>query len=382
MEINSYSPSINKKLQVKSLRSLTKKNIYPCNNLLKINIGTKKKPNCQNFNNSKVKKLMLKNLKASKHLKPELFIAPKQLIANCWFNTMFVTFFFSDKGRKFFRFFRELMIKGVKVDGTKIEDKKLRELFFIFNLFIEASYNQGQNIKNKTKNNKLKKKIKNNKTKNKKAQNKGLLKKDNLYEKIKILTNNLQTNYLIKVIYERINNKIYNSIPDVNDAGNPVNYYKALINYLNYDVLKILEMDIENNVNINYFINNKFEYINTIPDIIIINDMESKSHYDNEYYFKNILSNKSYLYKLDSIILTNKGFFKPKTNKHFVSVCTINKKGYKFDGDSYSRLSRFEWKDLINVNKDWDFVENKNYISEKYNFTKGYKILFYYRENY
>ena len=55
---------------------------------------------------------------------------------------MFVTFFFSDKGRKFFRFFRELMIKGIKVDGTKIEDKKMRELFFIFNLLILVGKNK------------------------------------------------------------------------------------------------------------------------------------------------------------------------------------------------------------------------------------------------
>ena len=360
METKSYSPSINKRLQVKSLRSLTKKNLYPCNDLLKINIGTRKKPICKSYINSKVKNLMLKNLKASKHLKPEHFIAPKQLIANCWFNTMFVTFFFSDKGRKFFRFFRELMIKGKKIDGTKIEDKKLRELFFVFNLFIEASYNQQENkIHNKTKN----------KTKN-------------LYDQIKVLTNNLQTNYFIKVIYERINHLIYNNIPDVNDAGNPVMYYKVLINYLDYNSLKILELNIDNKINTSHFLINKFENYHKIPDIIIINDMESKSHYSNEYYLKNNITNKNYLYKLDSIILTNKGFFKPKTNKHFVSVCTINKKGYKFDGDSYSRLSRFEWKKLLNVNKDWKFIENKNYISEKYNFTKGYKILFYYHDNF
>ena len=32
-----------------------------------------------------------------------------------------------------------------------------------------------------------------------------------------------------------------------------------------------------------------------------------------------------------------------------VSVLTINNEEYKFDGDSYSRLSKFKWKKLIIV---------------------------------
>ena len=378
MNIKSYSPSINKRLDVKSLKTLTKKKINICNNLLKINIGTKNNPNCQNYDNPKVKNLMLKNLKSSKHLNPDLFIAPKQLIANCWFNTMFVTFFFSDKGRKFFRFFRELMIKGMKENGKKIEDKKLRELLFVLNLFIEASYNQGENKRLK----KTKKIIKN-KIKNKTIYKKiNKINKQSLYEQIKVLTNNLQTNYFIKIIYERINYLQYNSnIPDVNEAGNPIMYYKSLIKYLNYDILKIFELDIINNINIHNFVKEKFEYYYRIPDIIVINDMQSKSHYETEYTFKNNITNKNYTYKLDSIILTNKGFFNKKENKHFVSVCTINNREYKFDGDSYSRLSLFKWRKLLNVNKDWSFIENSNYYSEKYNFTKGYKIMFYYRDS-
>ena len=63
--------------------------------------------------------------------------------------------------------------------------------------------------------------------------------------------------------------------------------------------------------------------------------------------------NQTYKYVLDSIILTNKGHYKPKANSHFVSVATINKEEYKFDGDSYSRLSRFKWKSLINKDSDW-----------------------------
>ena len=34
---------------------------------------------------------------------------------------------------------------------------------------------------------------------------------------------------------------------------------------------------------------------------------------------------------------------------------------------------------MINTNKDWMFKENPKYEPERYNFTKGYKIMFYYR---
>jgi len=360
----SFSPSINKKLQIDSLHSGSNKEISTCNDLLKINIGSKKK--CLNYNNSKVVNFLLKNLKNSKNLDPNLFIAPKQLMANCWFNTMFVAFFFRDKGRKFFRFFRELMIKGVKTDGKVIEDVIIKKLFFILNLYIEACYNQSN------KNSKNTKKNKNNRNKTKKNT------KENLYNQIKHLTHNLETNYFIKGLYERII-KIGNyNIPNINDSGNPIMYYKTLINYLEYDILRLTELNIVNDTNIHIFLNKKFYNFYKIPDIIIINDFESKSHYDSNYDLN--IKSKIYKYKLDSIIITNKGHFKPKSNSHFVCVCTINKKEYKFDGDSYSRLTRFNWKKLLNINKDWSFLENDKYYPEKYNFTKGYKILLYYRD--
>ena len=34
---------------------------------------------------------------------------------------------------------------------------------------------------------------------------------------------------------------------------------------------------------------------------------------------------------------------------------------------------------MINKNIDWKFRENPKYYPELYNFTKGYKLFFYYR---
>ena len=257
---------------------------------------------------------------------------------------MFVTFFFSDKGRKYFRFFRNLMITGKKYDNTYISDTKIRKLLFALNLFIEASYNQ---------------------------------KNTSLFDNINYLTNNLNTNFFIKEIYDNINkDNLENSIPNIKDAGNPLIYYKTIIKYLKYDVLKILNLYIYDKKNIidlfNYYVKN-----NNIPDIIVIEDFESTSHFETGYTIK--LDQNIYNYSLDSIIITNKDHFDKNANSHFVSLATINKKEYKFDGSSYSKLALFNWKSLINKNKDWAFKENPNYYPEKYNFTKGYKLMFYYR---
>lgn len=356
LKSKSYTPSINNKLYVKSIRTFKNNKLNLCNNLLKIKINNKSK--CLNYNNKQVINFLLNNLKYSKNLDPTKFIAPKQIVGNCWFNTMYVTFFFSDKGRKFFRFFRELMIKGEKADKTKINDLKLHKLFFILNLYIEASYNQN-NYKKNTNN--------------------------NLYNQVKNLTSNSDTNFYIKEIYNIINkSKEYKKIdiPNIHEAGNPIDFYKALINYLDYNILKILRIDIYNNINIESLFDYKLNNYSVIPDIIILEDSIqdiSKNTTKYKKYYKINIKDNNYNYVLDSVILTNKTFFKQNANKHFVSVCTINDKEYKFDGDSYSRLSRFKWKNLINTNKDWDFIENSNYYPEKYNFTYGYKMMFYYR---
>ena len=362
LKIRSYSPLINKKLQIHTLKTQKPISLKICDNLLKLNVNTKNNILCKNYDDKIVQKILLYNLKSSKHLDVKKLIAPLQLMSNCWFNTMFVTFFFSDKGRKFFRFFRELMITGKKMDLSPIPSS-IAKIFYILNLFIEASYNQNT-------------------------------KSGALLEKINSLTNKLNTNYFIYHIYQIINNKpdsikpellinnhasLYD-IPNIKDAGNPLRYYESLLKYLKYDTLKLMKQNFTSKLNVQEIIQNKFINIttNVIPDIIILEDFESNSLFKKTYKF--IDSNKEeYIYNLDAIILTNKDHFDPKANSHFVSVLTFNKKEYKFDGSSLSTLTEFKWKNMINNNKDWVFKENPKYEPEKYNFTKGYKIMFYYR---
>ena len=105
---DSYSPSINN--QLVTLKSISRKPLIDCNTNkafslkqpLEINIDDK----CYPYSSSVAKKFLLKNLSANKHINPKNIITPIQALGNCWFNTMFVTLFVSDKGRKFFHFFR------------------------------------------------------------------------------------------------------------------------------------------------------------------------------------------------------------------------------------------------------------------------------------
>jgi hypothetical protein len=357
----SFSPLLNKQLRIRSLKSLKPYSLQLCDGLLHLKITKDENTQCLPYNNPLVQEVLLHNLKSSKHLDVSRFVPPIQLLSNCWFNTMFVSFFFSDKGRKFFRFFRELMITGKKLDSTLIPSN-IAKLFFILNLFIEASYNQTS-------------------------------KNRELFKTINTLTDKLNTNFFIYHIYEIINNKsnsidpeiLYTNnnklydIPNIKDAGNPLSYYESILKYLNYDTLQFMKHIFTYKTNIQETIGQRFKNLsNIIPDIIIIEDFQSKSIYKTSYQLISI-KNETYNYALDSIIITNKDHFDPNANSHFVSLLTVNSKEYKFDGSSLSKLERFNWKKMINSNKNWKFKENIIYEPELYNFTQGYKIMFYYR---
>ena len=72
-------------------------------------------------------------------------------------------------------------------------------------------------------------------------------------------------------------------------------------------------------------------------------------------------------------------------NPNFCSVLTCNEKEYGFDGASFERIQNFEWKKLLEKNKDWTFSGsnfNNNPNDPIYwNFINGYQLLFYYRNS-
>ena len=81
-------------------------------------------------------------------------------------------------------------------------------------------------------------------------------------------------------------------------------------------------------------------------------------------------------YKLDSAVLRS------NNKSHFSSYITGNGKEYRFDGHTKSHLQPFEWKKIINKNKNFNFKKDetpKHWKGLTYNFSKGYQLLFYYR---
>ena len=221
-----------------------------------------------------------------------------------------------------------------------------------------------------------------------------------LFDKINSLTDKLNTNYFVYHIYAIINkptnsinpnllisnnNQIYD-IPNIEDPGNPLTYYETILSYLKYNTLKLFKHALTKTVAIDEVLQSKFlvtytnviQDTNVIPDIIILEDFKSGTQFNNSITLRSAQSN-TYNYILDALIITNKDHFESEANSHFVSILTVNGLEYKFDGSSLSKLSRFDWKKMINVDKDWEFEEDPKYEPEYYNFTKGYKIMFYYR---
>ena len=316
MDINSFKPSINKDL----ITIMSKPNIIElCNNsMLEFKLNNK----CYNYKNINIQNFLLDNLNKNKLIDCNNIIPPKQFLSNCWFNTLFTTFFISDKGRKFFKFFRKLMITGKLSNGKNISPE-LRKAFFIFNIAIESSYNEGLN-------------------------------------KLAYLFN---TNLIISKIYNSINKKYhYDRIYNINKSGNPLEYYLTIIKYLNDKNLNIARF-FDNYPN-KLLINNYLLY-NKLPDMIILEMISSFHNIEKIINFDNIK------YSLDSAIIRD------NNKQHFCSLLTCNNIEFSYDGASFSRISKFNWKNLINKNLNWGF-EGHNL---KWNFKKGYKLLFYYRIN-
>ena len=322
--IRSFSPKINRELV--SLKTRAATDVFKCgNDLLQTNIGSQ----CLDYTSKRVQTKLLNNLRSSKHLDCSRFIAPKQYNSNCWFNTFFVTFFFSDKGRKFFRFFRQLMITGKKVDGTTIPDR-LARVFFVFNKVIEASYNQDGNSNYK-------------------------------------LISNYNTNYFIETIYNILLERNIVTYKK-NQSGNPLEYYLAIIQYLNYNAVNIATVDI--------YGESDFKSINRhvqgrAPEIIIaeIIDADSKKIRNRPLEFTISVGDEKHRYKLDAAIIRD------TSQQHFCSVLTCNGDEYSFDGASFSRLSQYNWTTVLNKPVKLGFQGH----TLKWSFMNGYQMLFYYR---
>ncbi len=309
-------------------------------NIIIPKIWVKDKNKCMRFDTKEVIAILLENLSRNQTIAAKDIIAPKQYLSNCWFNTLYMIFFISDKGRKFFKFFRQFMITGKTISGKNIPNNIWKTLSLL-NLAIEST-----------------------------------------------LTGNKQflffdTNALIAQVNKDIKKKNLlssnkDNIYKMNEAGNPFDYYKTLMYYLGdgynigipiYEIgfKKIKELN-KNNYRIKNFEKNGY------PEVLIIRLFQDENPVITD---KIIKLNNSIEYALDAAAVID------TTNAHFCCLITYDKQEYGFDGASNKRLNKFKWKNLINRSKEWTFsgsnFNNNVLYPIKWNFRFGYKELFYYR---
>jgi hypothetical protein len=246
---------------------------------------------------------------------------------------MFVTLFVSDKGRKFFHFFRQLMIEGKQSNGQVIADDKLKNGFALLNYAIDACLTGSK------------------------------------------YAYTLNTNAVIHQIYDAIPPDYKSGLPyikDINEAGNPIRYYMSLLNYLNN---KALQMIYVSNANTKWKEQVVEKSLN-LPHVIIIEFFNDNSDTKEKVTNKAISFDlNGHKYALDSEVIRD------TSKQHFCSTLTCEKKEMAYDGMSFHRLVKMDWKKHINSDFKWQFLgsTDNNRKNLTWNFTNAYQLLVYYR---
>ena len=309
------------------------------NNKIKIPVGkTKRRGNsrCVNATSEEARNEMLDNFRKEGKLNPALIISPMQFHTNCWFNTMFMCLFISDKGRKFMRFFRQLMIQGKTINDVSVTPEKLNEALVLLNLAIEACYNLSQSSKNI-----------------------GLA---------------LNTNNIIHGIYSSIPDSYkteHAGIRDVDQYGNPYHFYNDLINYLTNSTKETTKMiTLKNKDDVSNFYDGTAR-INTEVIAIQVTDsgVSDRATPSDAKSMPMEISLLDATYVLDSFIARD------IDKNHFCCGIKINGKEYVFDGAAFSPLSKRKWSSKLGKNANWSVPGS----SSTWNFSKGYSILMYYK---
>jgi len=335
----SYAPTINQELV--TLKSIPRKELLDCNmeaafklkEPLQIGVpGAVFGKKCYNYYTPEAQQFLLRNLAADKHINPKKIVPPIQLQSNCWFNTMFVTFFVSDKGRKFFHFLRQLMIEGKQQDGSVIPDK-LRDAFALLNFGVDAC----------------------------------LTGNEYAYK--------LNTNSIIHQIYKSMPQSYIQKYPyivDVDQAGNPLLYYISIINYLNNSSIQILFIR-DANIDWKNKVVENVPKMGHLPHIIVLEVYDEVAGEFNKKPVSFTVNEGKY--EIDSAVIRD------VSKQHFCATLTCEGKEMGYDGMSFHRLVSLDWKHKMNSNINWQFEGTKDYDGTplEWNFMKSYQLLIYYR---
>ena len=335
----SYAPTINQELV--TLKSIPRKELLDCNmeaafklkEPLQIGVpGAASGKKCYNYYTPEAQQFLLRNLAADKHINPKKIIPPIQAQSNCWFNAMFVTFFVSDKGRKFFHFLRQLMIEGKQQDGSAIPEK-LRDAFALLNFGVDACLTGNE------------------------------------------FAYKLNTNSIIHQIYKSMPQSYIQKYPyivDIDQAGNPLLYYISIINYLNNSSIQILFIRDANTDWKDKVIEN-VPKMGHLPHIIVLEVYdEVASEFNKKPISFTVNEGK---YEIDSAVIRD------VSKQHFCATLTCEDKEMGYDGMSFHRLVSLDWKQKLNANINWQFEGTKDYDGTplEWNFMKSYQLLMYYR---
>jgi len=347
--LHSYSPTVNQELI--TLRSdMSRSKIGDCNDyrafkmeeplkiLVKNTVLFGRK--CAPYYTKDAQKVLFANLAANKHVDPDKIIPPKQIQSNCWFNAMFALFFISDKGRKFFHFFRQLMIEGKQQNGKEIPSQ-LRNAFALLNFAVDSALSGSK------------------------------------------YALEMDTNNIIRKIYDGIPRTYgLNYISNVDESGNPIKYYGSIINYLGNNSIQMLVLngfsDVKNwEDKITIEINTQMP--KHLPHIIVVEIFDGPNETKGE---AGKIKNrplkfrvKEAEYSLDSAVVRD------IEQQHFCAMITCEHKEMAYDGYSYHRLTYSDWKSKINSPEKWQFEGTKNYDGTplKWSFLHSYQMLMYYR---
>jgi len=334
----SYAPTINQ--QLVTLKTIPRNELSDCNietafklkEPLQIGVPGLSGKKCYNYYTPEAKAFLLRNLAADKHIDPKKIVPPIQAQSNCWFNAMFVTFFVSDKGRKFFHFLRQLMIEGKQQDGSAIPEK-LRDAFALLNFGVDAC----------------------------------LTGNEYAYK--------LNTNSIIHQIYKSMPQSYIQKYPyivDVDEAGNPLLYYISIINYLNNSSIQILFIR-DANINWKDKVVENVPKMGHLPHIIVLEVYdEVASEFNKKPVSFTVNEGK---YEIDSAVVRD------VSKQHFCATLTCEGKEMGYDGMSFHRLGSLDWKQKLNANINWQFEGTKDYDGTplEWNFMKSYQLLMYYR---
>ena len=327
----SFSPPVNKLLL--SLKTISPNpSILTCKSKTKINIAPRGRTQCVSWRSAKARKAMLRNVQSKKPINCRDVVAPKQLLSNCWFNAFFMVFFISDKGRKFHRFLRETMITSRLPSGQMISPR-LQWPFFLLNKYIEASLRGRRDTSH--------------------------------------FAELMDTNRIIRSIYKKISHK--KGIAKTREAANPLTYYIAIMNYLGHGdpqfALTWANIRHKEPKDVKRALVDTVEDSGHVPNMLFI-EYEENVHGTKQPTIQFKYDDHHYKYKLDAIVLRD------VEGSHFSAYITCRGRDFGFDGDSFSRLIPFPWKNRLNKDSQWNFAGDD---SSTFSFDRGYRVLLYYR---